>query len=195
MTLRVREHFKADLGLEEQQDRGVREGVRGITASLDITTPDEVVAEIKKKDNVIMLSPGMYGGFSLEKEDTLLRAVAAESTVERQVTISKDAIVDGVAFQNQDPEHTGILVKVGASATVIFRGCVFNRTSSDQTSSLIDFASGGKGIFLGCLFKGTVAGTTQVITNPAAVTNVQVVASYNKTGGALAQANLTAVLS
>jgi hypothetical protein len=195
MTLKVREHFKSDVDLEDQQDLGVREGVRSLVSGLDVTTPDEVVTEIRKKDNIITLAPGTYGGFTLEKEDTLLESMAALSEVNRQVSITKDCVIDGVTFVNQDPDHVGILVKVNATSTVMFRGCVFHRTSSNRDASLVDFASGGRGIFIGCLFKGTIASTAQTITNPAAASNVQVVASYNKTSGALAQANLTAVLS
>ena len=195
MSLRVREHFRPDSGLGDQQDADVREGVRSLVSGLEVTTPSEVVQEVKKKDNVITLAPGLYGGFSLKKADSLLQAIGPGSEVNRQVSIEQDCVVDGVTFINSDPDHEGALVKVSATSTVIFRGCVFSRTSTSLDASLVEFTSGGRGIFLGCLFRGSVSATTQVVSNPGALANVQMVASYNKTGGAIAQVTATAVLS
>jgi hypothetical protein len=195
VSVHVREHFRPDEGLGGQQDAAVREDVRSLVSDLNVTLPSEVVQEVKKKDNVITLAPGSYGGFSLEKADTLLQAMGPGSEINRQVSISQDCVVDGVTFVNSDPDHTGVLVKVNATSTVIFRGCVFNRTSTSLDASLVEFTSGGRGIFVGCLFRGEVSAATQVVANPGAAANVQMVASYNKTGGALAQVTSTAVLS
>ncbi|MAZ72648.1 MAG: hypothetical protein CMC70_05835 [Flavobacteriaceae bacterium] len=195
MSLRVREHLNIEGGVPTQQDAGVRDDVRDLLASMDITPPTEVVSEIQKKDNVISLSQGTYGGFSIEKEDTLVKSVATLTQVNRHIAITSDCVLDGITFINDEPLHSGVMVTVDATSTVLFRGCVFYRTSSDQVSSMVQFLSGGKAVFLGCLFKGTLANTTQVVANPGALANVQVVGSYNKTGGALGQATLTAVLS
>jgi hypothetical protein len=140
------------------------------------------------------LSPGEFGGFSLSKPDTYLQAVSAGCVVNRKVVISEDVVIENVTFINVDPDHTGVLVEIGPTSTVMFRNCVFNRSSSDQSSSLVAFESGGKGVLVGCLFKGTISSTTNVISNPGAAANVQLVASYNKTGGVLTQVTSTAVL-
>ena len=195
MSLRVREHLDFDAGIPKQQDSNVRDDVRELLSNMEITPPTEVVREIQKKDNVISLTQGTYGGFSIEKEDTIVKSIATLTQVNKHIAITGDCILDGMTFINDEPSHSGVMVTVDASSTVLFRGCVFYRTSSDQVSSMVQFSSGGKAVFLGCLFKGTLANTTQVIANPGALVNVQVVGSYNKTGGSLGQATLTAVLS
>lgn len=195
MTLRVREHLDRNANVPGQQNQNVRDDVRELLASMDITPPTEVVEEVRKKDNIITLSQGTYGGFSVEKEDTLVKSITTLTQINRQVLISNDCVFDSISFINDDPFHAGVMVTIDATSTVMFRNCVFNRTSSDQAASMVQVASGGKAVFVGCLFRGTLANTTQVIANPGALANVQVVASYNKTGGALGQATLTAVLS
>ena len=194
MSVLVREHMRLDEGMLSQQDSAVRDDVRSSIAQLSLLMPEDNVSEQKKKDNAIGLSSGEFGGFSLSKLDTYVQAVSPGCSVNRKVSIDNDAVVENVTFVNVDPDHTGVLVEVGSTATVMFRNCVFSRVGSDQVSSLVAFKSGGKGIMVGCLFKGTVQGTTNVVSNPGAAANVQVVASHNKTGGSLAQVTSTAVL-
>ena len=194
MSVLVREHMRLDEGMLSQQNSDVRDDVRSSVAHLNLLMPEDSVSEQKKKDNAIGLASGEFGGFSLSKPDTYIQAVSPGCLVNRKVSISSDVVIENVTFVNADPDHTGVLVEVSSTATVMFRNCVFNRVGSDQTSSLVEFKSGGKGIMVGCLFKGTVQGATNVVSNPGAAANVQVVASQNKTGGSLAQVTSTAVL-
>ena len=194
MSIYVREHLRFGEDVTRQQDSNVRDDVRGSLAQLNILTPDNHISEVKKKDSTIALAPGEFGGFALENVDTYVQAISPGCQINRKVVISNDAVIENVTFVNLDSDHTGVLVEVNSTSTVMFRNCVFSRTSSDQLSSLVAFESGGKGIMVGCLFKGSIQGTTNVVSNPGAVPNVQLVACYNRTGGTLAQVTSTAVL-
>ena len=83
-----------------------------------------------------------------------------------------------------------MLVLVKAGAVAVFRNCIFSKEIDTITNgTAISVEAGAKAIVTGCVFRGGNAA------NAAAAADVQVVASYNKTGVAFgATVTLTAVI-
>ena len=152
-----------------------------ILATLNISSPPASLEETTLTNNSITLTSGEHGGVTLDVADTQIKGMPAGVFMTRQVTFEADATVDGVHFITSE-QNLGELAVVGSSAVVVFRNCTFEK-SDTATSTFVTVQTDGKAIFVGCVFKGSPP-SGDVISNGVAG-NVQVVASYNKTGNAL----------
>jgi hypothetical protein len=152
-----------------------------ILATLNMAMPPASLEEKALTNNSITLTSGEHGGVTLDVADTQLKGMPAGVFMTRKVTFEADATVDGVHFitSEQNPEELAV---VGGSAVVVFRNCTFEK-SSTASSTFVTVQTDGKAIFLGCVFKGSPPSGDVIINGVAG--NVQVVASYNKTGNAL----------
>jgi hypothetical protein len=152
-----------------------------ILATLNIAMAPASLKEVALTNNAITLTSGEHGGVTLDVSDTQVKGMPAGVFMTRKVTFEADATVDGVHFITSD-QNLEELAVVGGSAVVVFRNCTFEK-SSTASSTFVTVQTDGKAIFLGCVFRGSPP-TGDVISNGVAG-NVQIVASYNKTGNAL----------
>jgi len=152
-----------------------------ILATLNLLPPPAPMEESSLTNNAITLTSGNHGGVTLTVEDTSIKGMPAGVFLTRKVTFNADATVDGVHFITSTDSLEELAV-VGPLATVVFRSCTFEKTPT-SSSTFVSVAAGGRAIFVGCVFKGTPP-SGDVISNGVAA-DVQVVASYNKTGNAL----------
>ncbi len=140
-------------------------------------TTDFTVSEEKKKDNSYLLQDGEHGGMSLSKPDTNITGMPGSQII-KPVTFENSARLTGVHFRDR-------IYVTSATATVIFVCCRI------ELERGIDLEPGAKVIFMGCLFEGSPPG--DVVNNPGATVNVQVVGCSNKTGQALGNVTSVAV--
>lgn len=142
-------------------------------------TPNSTVTEEKKKDNSYFFQDGEHGGMSLSKPNTSIMGMPGSQII-KPVVFSESARLTNIHFKDSVSVSS-------ATATVIFVCC---RVELAESLSL---ESGAKAIFIGCLFEGDLSGN--VIDNPGAVTDVQLVGCSNKTGQALGNVTSVAVTS
>tara|TARA_E500000331_G_scaffold50507_1_gene43642 strand:+ start:2423 stop:2944 length:522 start_codon:yes stop_codon:yes gene_type:complete len=138
---------------------------------------ETAIDEAKKKDNAYLLRDGEHGGMSLSKPNTSVMGLPGSEVV-RPITFEESARLTNIHIKDR-------VYITSITATVIFVGCRI------ELERGIDVASGAKAIFLGCLFEGSPPG--DVINNPGAITNVQVVGCSNKTAQALGNVTSAAV--
>lgn len=178
----------------EMSEEGRSSELTNQVNAIGMTTPDSIIEETKLSENIINLSSGEFGGFTLEKPYTQMTSVAG-SVVTMKATFNSTAIVEGVTFKNSD-DSPGVLIEVGDSAVVMFRNCHFRLTKPDGSAVWISIENGAKVVFVGCVWSGTPT-TGAYLTHTGANANVQVVASFAPTtapGPAFGNSTLTAVI-
>jgi len=176
--------------LAERQQEDVREDVRALVASLDVTGPGVAVTEPLLSRNVVSLCAGDHGGWRQTKPGTLVCGIVPGARLTRRVTISEDCILRNLQIGPFDDDG-GVLVDVtSATATVRFVGVDFFK---DGDVAHVQCVVGTQLIFNDCTLAGGNAGASGPISNPGAAGNVQFVASYNNTGNAFV--NVTTVAS
>jgi|TARA_R100001530_G_scaffold73623_1_gene51921 hypothetical protein len=155
----------------KQEDKQVldnsasREEWRTNINSLNVTTTNNPVQELKKRDNVVTLGEGEHGGMKLTKPTTKITSNTG-ATIARQVVIEKDgtetpsAMFNGVTFisskSNPSRNNSSILINI-KSGYAVFNGCTFIKDASDPldndgTGCYIAVQEGAKAAFSGCVW-------------------------------------------
>ena len=168
--------------------------ITDIINSLRVVTSSDEISEDQTDDNPFNLSAQTFGlGLELKKPFSVYKGMAG-TIVSRQSTVDVQGVFDTIHFQG--PNETGSLLKIKATAVVMFRNCVFDLTKPDDGNAWIEIESGAKVIFVGCIWKGTPSAGAY-LTHTGAAGNVQVVASYAPStapGPVFGNSTLTAVL-
>ena len=178
----------------EVKNTGLQKDDRDLIYSLDLTTEAGLISEPRITNNRLTLSAGEFAGATLTKYNTVIKAATGASLMNGKLTITEDAVLDGVEFVSSE-KNEGSLVLVKTGAVAVFRNCTFSKEIDTITNgTAISVEAGAKAIVTGCVFRGD--NTVDVpIANAAAAGDVQVVASYNKTGVAFGgTVTLTAVI-
>ena len=178
----------------EIKNYGLQKDDRDLIYSLGLTTDASPIMEPRITNNRLTLSAGSFAGTPLTKYNTVIKAATGASLMNGKLTITEDAVLDGVEFVSSQ-KNEGVLVLVKAGAVAVFRNCIFSKEIDTITNgTAISVEAGAKAIVTGCVFRGGNAADVP-IANAAAAADVQVVASYNKTGVAFgATVTLTAVI-
>lgn len=159
----------------------VRRRLASAVESLGIIEPGNAMKEVKKKGNLFSLSPGSHGGAAMSMPDTEIHGLGPGAVVNRPVSFTSDAVVDGVTFSTGEGPAS---VRVNGTAVVVLRNCTFERPEDDVFSH-IAVATGAKAIVLGCVFRGSGTTAVPVVNHGGAAANVQIGFCYNKTGNTL----------
>ncbi len=178
----------------EVKNNGLQKDDRDLLYSLGLTTDASPISEPRITNNRLTLSSGEFAGATLTKYNTVIKAATGASLMSGKLTITEDAVLDGVEFVSSE-KNEGALVLVKTGAVAVFRNCTFSKETDTITNgTAISVETGAKAIVTGCVFRG--GNTVDVpIANAAAAGDVQVVASYNKTGVAFGgTVTLTAVI-
>ena len=178
----------------EVKNNSLQKEDRDLIYSLDLTTDASPISEPRITNNRLTLSAGEFAGATLTKYNTVIKAATGASLMNGKLTITEDAVLDGVEFVSSE-KNEGSLVLVKTGAVAVFRNCTFSKEIDTITNgTAISVEAGAKAIVTGCVFRG--GNTVDVpIANAAAAGDVQVVASYNKTGVAFGgTVTLTAVI-
>ena len=165
----------------EVKNNGLQKDDRDLIYSLGLTTDASPIMETRITNNRLTLSAGSFAGTTLTRHNTTLKAATGASLMSGELTIAEDAVLDGVGFVSSE-RNEGTLVLVKAGAIAVFRNCTFSKEIDTITNgTAISVEAGAKAIVTGCVFRGGNA-VDVPIANAAAAADVQVVASYNKTG-------------
>lgn len=165
----------------EIKNNGLQKDDRDLIYSLGLITDASLILEPRITNNRLTLSAGEFAGATLTKYNTVIKAATGASLMNGKLTITEDAVLDGVEFVSSE-KNEGVLVLVKAGAVAVFRNCTFSKEIDTITNgTAISVEAGAKAIVTGCVFRGGNA-VDVPIANAAASGDVQVVASYNKTG-------------
>ena len=178
----------------EVKNNGLQKEDRDLLYGLDLATDADPISEPRLTNNRLTLSAGEFAGATLTRFNTLIKAATGSSLMNGKLTITEDAVIDGVEFVSSE-KNGGTLVLVKTGAVAVFRNCIFSKEIDTITNgTAISVEAGAKAIVTGCVFRGG-NGADVPIANAAAAGDVQVVASYNKTGVAFGgTVTLTAVI-
>jgi hypothetical protein len=185
---------KEEVSPPEVKNNNLQKEDRDLLYSLDLITDANPVGEPRITNNRVTLSAGSFAGATLGRSNTILKGATGASLMDGQLTITEDAVLDGVEFVSSK-RNSGTLVLVKEGAVVVFRNCIFSKEIDTITNgTAISVEATAKAIVIGCVFRGGNA-VDVPIANAAGATDVQVVGSYNKTGVAFgATVTLTAVI-
>jgi len=165
-----------------------------------------VIKEVRKKDNLINIMAGEFGGAKLVKENTIIVGQSG-AVFNNLVTIDTGArvVFQNITFRQSKDTFAG-LVQINKGARVQFINCFFERFDRTNEALVgVTTATGGSYINLntdavqtmyncvGCLFdEGAASGAAALVTNigPAAGTG-NIVFSINSTGLGAGAATLT----
>ena len=165
------------------QNQESREVVRKAVEGAALLLPNTPIQEARKTDNIYILADGVHGGAVLTKPFTRITG-AADTVIDRLLTIKSTAIIKSVKFRGQtsdkDRNNVDQLVLVTAAARVLFQDCVFDKDDVD-TGVFVEIEEGGKAEFMGCTFRGG-ASATAAINNNGVANDVNIGLGYNPTG-------------
>lgn len=185
---------KEEASAPEVKNNNLQKEDRDLLYSLSLTRDVDPIKENKLVNNRVTLSAGSFAGFVVRKLNTLVKAATGASVVEGAVVVEEDAVFDGVEFSSSS-KNTGAMVTVKHGAVAVFRNCIFSKETENITNgTALLVEATAKAMVVGCVFRGG-NGVDVPIDNQAGGSDVQVVATYNKTGVAFGgTVTLTAVI-
>tara|TARA_R110002020_G_scaffold226824_1_gene437285 strand:- start:9355 stop:9945 length:591 start_codon:yes stop_codon:yes gene_type:complete len=172
---------KSEKSPPEVKNDGLQKEDRDLLYSLSLTQDSSPIEEKRLVNNRVTLSAGFFSGVTTRKTNTVVKAATGASLVDGQITVSADAVFDGVEFTSSS-KNPGTLVVVKTGTVAVFRNCIFSKDIDTITNgTAISVAAGAKAIVTGCVFRGG-NGSDVPIANSAAAADVQIIGTYNKTG-------------
>ena len=149
------------------QSRVIREGYQRVLDGLGFVTSGGSIKEDKKVLNAFNLTEDV-GVFNLTKPQTRLAGNATSVDVTKQVTLSNDCYIHGVAFIGGSAMRKTPLLKVTKTGRAVISNCLFYRGDDAGTSSFVEVEDGGTVVFNGCGFvsTGTVVAAVTLGSSP-----------------------------
>ena len=159
----------------ESRNRDTLDELASKFARLNISTPNNSITFVKSNFNHLTLTPGNYGGATIDKKNTKIAGVG-DVRIERQVLVKADSTLENLHFvsdkSNSERNNASLLVKVQNTSSCLFVNCIFEKSAGDPNSATVSdeqafvvIEANSAATFVGCSFTGSVTGSGFVVIN------------------------------